>query len=87
MVLCYGTLYGLGTWYAPDGSIAQQARQRQLRADEGITSFLHVEDAARAAVLALDWPPGIITIVDDEPAPARSGSRSMRLLSGLLHRL
>ena len=69
LVLRYGTLYGLGTWYAPDGSIAQQVRQGQLTADEGITSFVHVEDAARAALLALDWPPGIVTIVDDEPAP------------------
>ena len=68
-MLRYGTLYGLGTWYAPDGSIAQQVRQGQLTADEGITSFLHVEDAARAALLALDWPPGIVNIVDDEPAP------------------
>ena len=68
-VLRYGTLYGLGTWYAPDGSIAQQVRQGQLTADEGITSFVHVEDAARAALLALDWPPGIVNIVDDEPAP------------------
>jgi nucleoside-diphosphate-sugar epimerase len=56
VVLRYGTLYGLGTWYAPEGAIAQQVRQRQLTADEGITSFLHVEDAARAALLALDWP-------------------------------
>lgn len=47
-------------------SIAQQVRQRQLASDEGITSFLHVEDAARATQLALDWPPGIL---DDEPAP------------------
>jgi nucleoside-diphosphate-sugar epimerase len=69
IVLRYGTLYGLGTWYAPDGSIAQQVRQGQLTADEGITSFLHVEDAARAALLTLDWPPGIVNIVDDEPAP------------------
>jgi len=71
IVLRYGTLYGLGTWYAPDGRIAQQVRQGQLTADEGVTSFVHVEDAARAALLALDWPPGtgIVNIVDDEPAP------------------
>jgi nucleoside-diphosphate-sugar epimerase len=69
IVLRYGTLYGLGTWYAPNGSIAQQVRQGQLTADEGITSFLHVEDAARAALLALDWPPGIVNIVDNDPAP------------------
>jgi len=69
IVLRYGTLYGLGTWYAPEGSIAQQVRQGQLTADEGITSFLHVDDAARAALFALDWQPGIVNIVDDEPAP------------------
>jgi hypothetical protein len=47
-------------------SIAQQVRQGQLASDEGITSFLLVEDAARATLLALDWLPGIL---DDEPAP------------------
>lgn len=68
IVLRYGLLYGPGTWYAPDGSIAEQVRQGQLTADEGVTSFLHVDDAARAAVLALNWPQGIFNIVDDEPA-------------------
>jgi nucleoside-diphosphate-sugar epimerase len=27
-----------------------------------------VEDAARAAMLAIDWPTGVVNIVDDEPA-------------------
>jgi nucleoside-diphosphate-sugar epimerase len=36
----------------------------------GIWSFLHVEDAASAAVAALDrGAPGVYNIVDDEPAP------------------
>jgi len=69
VVLRYGVLYGLGTWYAPDGPIAEQVRRGQLTADEGITSFLHVDDAARAALLALEWPSGIVNVVDDEPAP------------------
>ncbi|QBD82917.1 NAD(P)-dependent oxidoreductase [Ktedonosporobacter rubrisoli] len=69
VVLRYGVLYGPGTWYAPDGFIAEQVRLRQLPADEGITSFLHVEDAARAALLALDWPQGIVNVVDDNPTP------------------
>jgi nucleoside-diphosphate-sugar epimerase len=69
LVLRYGTLYGLGTWYAPDGALAQQVGEGQLTADASITSFVHVEDAARAALLALDWPPGIVNIVDDDPAP------------------
>ncbi len=69
IVLRYGTLYGPGTWYAPDGFIAEQVRQGQLTADEGVTSFLHVDDAAQAALLALNWERGIYNIVDDEPAP------------------
>jgi nucleoside-diphosphate-sugar epimerase len=69
VVLRYGVLYGLGTWYAPDGPIAEQVRHGQLTADEGIISFLHVDDAARAALLALEWPSGIVNVVDDEPAP------------------
>src|SRR5581483_11454843 len=70
VVLRYGVLYGPGTWYAPDGSISEQVRHGQLVADSGITSFLHVDDAARAALLALNWPHGVINVVDDEPAPA-----------------
>lgn len=69
IVLRYGLFYGPGTWYAPDGLMAQQARRGELSADEGITSFVHVDDAARATLLALDWPAGIVNIVDDEPAP------------------
>jgi len=70
IILRYGMLYGPETWYASDGSVAEQVRNGQLPADEGITSFLHIDDAARAALLALDWPGGIVNIVDDEPAPA-----------------
>ncbi|WP_224280084.1 hypothetical protein [Streptomyces sp. LS1784] len=35
------------------------------------TSFLHVADAARAALAALHWPSGAVNVVDDEPAAAR----------------
>ena len=69
VILRYGLLYGPGTWYALDGEMAQQARRGELAATAGIASFLHVEDAARAALLALGWPSGPLNIVDDEPAP------------------
>jgi nucleoside-diphosphate-sugar epimerase len=36
-----------------------------------VASFVHVEDAARAAVAALAWPSGVVNVVDDEPAAAR----------------
>jgi nucleoside-diphosphate-sugar epimerase len=66
VILRYGTLYGPGTWYAPGGRMAAQ-----LRATDGISSFVHVHDAASAAVQALSWRSGVVNIVDDEPAPGR----------------
>lgn len=71
VILRYGMFYGPGTWYEPQGWMADQVRHNQVHAGDGITSFIHVEDAARAASLALDWPPGAVNIVDDEPAPSR----------------
>ncbi|GGM80316.1 dTDP-glucose 4,6-dehydratase [Longimycelium tulufanense] len=70
VILRYGLFYGPGTSHAPGGRTAQQIRDAQVTANEGVTSFVHVVDAARAAVLALDWPSGTVNIVDDEPAPA-----------------
>lgn len=71
VILRYGLLYGPGTWYTHDGEIAEQARRGDLIATDGITSFVHVEDAAHAALLALEWPSGLYNIVDDEPAPGK----------------
>jgi nucleoside-diphosphate-sugar epimerase len=70
VVLRYGTLYGPGTWYAPDGLTARRLRAGELHADEAVSSLLHVDDAARAALAALDWPNGPVNVVDDEPARA-----------------
>lgn len=69
VTLRYGTLYGEGTWYAPGGTVAAAVRAGKLRATSGVTSFLHADDAAQTAAAALDWPPGVVNIVDDEPAP------------------
>ncbi|MET3291179.1 UNVERIFIED_CONTAM: nucleoside-diphosphate-sugar epimerase [Brevibacillus sp. OAP136] len=68
VILRYGMFYGPGTWYERGGVMAENIREQKLPATDGITSFLHVADAARAAVLALDWPTGAVNIVDDEPA-------------------
>ena len=71
VVLRYGTLYGPGTAYAPAGSIAQLVRMRHypiVGGGRGVTSFLHVDDAAAATVLALKGPSGVFNICDDEPA-------------------
>lgn len=71
VILRYGMLYGPGTWYAKGGIMAEKIRRKQVPATEAVTSFLHVEDAANAAILALNWPTGVVNIVDDEPASGK----------------
>ncbi len=71
-VLRYGYFYGPGTSVAADGSLAVQARRRQLPVvggGTGVWSFIHIDDAARATVAALGGPPSVYNIVDDDPAP------------------
>ncbi|MEU0235284.1 MULTISPECIES: NAD(P)-dependent oxidoreductase [unclassified Streptomyces] len=79
VVLRYGILYGSGTWYAPGGAVAAAlagdpgARfPGSTAADGSVGSFVHVGDAAEAAVRALEWPPGAYNVVDDEPAPGHA---------------
>ena len=72
VVLRYGFFYGTDTAYAFDGSIGQLVRKRRMPIvgrGTGVYSFIHIEDAARATVLALDrGAPGVYNVVDDEPA-------------------
>jgi nucleoside-diphosphate-sugar epimerase len=73
LVLRYGMLYGPGTYHDRRGSTAADIIAGRVPLVEGATgmySFLHVEDAASAAVAALErGAPGIYNVVDDEPAP------------------
>lgn len=69
VLLRNGLFYGPDTWYAPDGLKADEARAGRLAAGREVTSFLHVDDAAAAAVQALGWPSGPVNVTDDEPAP------------------
>ena len=71
VVLRYGMFYGPGTWCAPGGLMAQRIRTGALTLSDAVSSFIHVSDAASAAVQALTWPSGTYHIVDDEPARAR----------------
>jgi nucleoside-diphosphate-sugar epimerase len=70
IILRYGALYGPGTWYAPGGAIADRVQNGELALSPAWTSFVHVADAAAAAVAALGWESGAVNIVDDEPATA-----------------
>jgi nucleoside-diphosphate-sugar epimerase len=73
VVLRYGVFYGPGTHFAPGNGIYEDTRRRRLPlAGDGSSfwSFVHVDDAARAAVAALGGGgAGIYNVVDDEPAP------------------
>jgi nucleoside-diphosphate-sugar epimerase len=74
VVLRYGFFYGPGTYYAADGSIAAQVRKRQFPVvgkGNGLSSYVHLHDAASATVAALDRGRGIYNIVDDDPAALR----------------
>ncbi len=70
IVLRYGAFYGA----ANDGTI-EPVRKRQFPIvgdGGGIWSWIHLDDAAAATVLALGHDgPAIYNIVDDEPAPVR----------------
>ena len=70
VVLRYAALYGPGTSLGRGGAQIDAIRKRAfpLVGDAGATwSFLHVEDAAAAAVAALTHDSGIYNIADDHP--------------------
>jgi len=73
IVLRYGVLYGPGTSLAPGGEQFELIRRRRfpLVGDGGgVWSFVHVDDAADATVVAVErGTRGAYNIVDDDPAP------------------
>jgi nucleoside-diphosphate-sugar epimerase len=72
VALRYGFFYGPKTWYHP-GEAAANAVMRQQSAvvgnGEGVSSFVHIHDAAIATVALLAAPPGVYNLVDDDPSP------------------
>ena len=72
VVLRYGVLYGPGTSLGEGGEMTEMVRQRKLPIfgeGSGVWSFLHIDDAAQAALLAMErGSSGLYNIVDDEPA-------------------
>jgi nucleoside-diphosphate-sugar epimerase len=71
IVLRYGFFYGPGTWFDPDGDVAQQVRRQQfpiVGGGEGVWSWLHVEDAAIATANAAEQGnSGVYLIANDQP--------------------
>ena len=68
IALRYGIFYG-----DPDDGMVEAVRARKFPIvgdGAGVWSFLHLDDAAAATVLALEHDgPAVYNIVDDEPAP------------------
>ena len=70
IALRYGGFYG-----APNDGLIEPIRKRRFPIvgdGAGVSSFIHLDDAATATVLALEHDgAGIYNIVDDEPVPVR----------------
>lgn len=72
VVLRYGFFYGPGTWYRPDGAVADQLRKGEapiVGEGNAVWSFVHIDDAVAATVASLTAEPGVYNIVDDDPLP------------------
>ncbi len=70
--LRYGFFYGPKTWYHPGESAANMVMRQQIPVvgkGEGVSSFVHIDDAAIATVAALTADPGVYNLVDDDPSP------------------
>jgi 2-alkyl-3-oxoalkanoate reductase len=88
VVLRYGGFYGPGTTLSADPAAAHSAAIKHRRFPvvgdgAGVWSFIHIDDAAAATVVAAErGARGIYNVVDDEPAPAREWMPELALTLG-----
>jgi nucleoside-diphosphate-sugar epimerase len=73
IALRYGNFYGPGTGVALDGTIVAQIRKRRFPIvgdGSGVWSFIHMDDAAAAAIAAIGHGrTGVYNVADDAPLP------------------
>jgi len=72
VALRYGFFYGPKTWYHPGESAANMVMRQQypvVGKGQGVSSFVHIIDAAIATVAALTAEAGVYNVVDDDPSP------------------
>jgi nucleoside-diphosphate-sugar epimerase len=70
--LRYGFFYGPKTWYYPGGSAANMVMRKQypvIGDKRGLSSFVHIHDAAIATAAAITAEAGVYNLVDDDPSP------------------
>jgi 2-alkyl-3-oxoalkanoate reductase len=76
IALRYGNFYGPGTGFDLGGGIVTQVRKRTFPIvgdGAGIWSFVHMDDAAAAAIAAIErGRPGVYNVADNEPVPVAS---------------
>ncbi|HDJ1602430.1 TPA: NAD(P)-dependent oxidoreductase [Staphylococcus aureus] len=60
-------LYGPGTWYGKDGMIYNQFMDGQVTLSDGVTSFVHLDDAVETSIQAIHFENGIYNVADDAP--------------------
>jgi nucleoside-diphosphate-sugar epimerase len=74
IALRYGGFYGPGTSLSEGGEMVEPIRKRAfpiVGSGAGLSSFIHIDDAAGATLAAIErGRRGIYNVVDDEPAPA-----------------
>ncbi|MGA2352281.1 MAG: NAD(P)-dependent oxidoreductase [Terracidiphilus sp.] len=72
VALRYGFFYGPKTWYYPGEAAANMVMRQQnpvVGNGQGVSSFVHINDAAVATVATLTAEPGVYNLVDDDPSP------------------
>ncbi len=73
IALRYGYFYGPGSSISASGSMGEDVARRRMPIvgrGQGVWSFVHVDDAARATIAALTkGGPGAYNVVDDDPVP------------------
>lgn len=86
IALRYGSLYGPGTNLGPQGEFVELVRKRRLPIigdGGGVWSFLHVDDAASAAIAAIEnGEGGVYNVADDDPAPVATWLPELARLIG-----
>jgi 2-alkyl-3-oxoalkanoate reductase len=74
IALRFGFFYGPGTWFHPGEDVAEQVRKQKfpiIGKGQGVWNFVHIEDAAKAIVSAMQSAPGVYNIINDEPSEMR----------------
>ena len=76
-----GSLSGAGA-----ANMVTQRQNPVVGKGEGVSSFVHVNDAATATVALLTAEPGVYNLVDDDPSPQAIWLPALRSLWALQSR-